>query len=102
MQKKVKITVAPLWVGVVSFFQADGISRMQNKMENEMTATVKEIETKQNVSIMAGRGGKVHTGWKLAGGQLIMTCGCACSFTTHLRLTDLEPTCKNSLKRTNV
>jgi hypothetical protein len=26
MQKKVKITIAPLWVGVVSFFQADGIS----------------------------------------------------------------------------
>jgi len=37
MQKKVKITIAPLWVGVVNFFQADGISRMQNKMENEMT-----------------------------------------------------------------
>jgi hypothetical protein len=26
MQKKVKITVAPLWVGVVSFFQADGMT----------------------------------------------------------------------------
>jgi hypothetical protein len=59
-------------------------------MENEMTATVKEIETKQNVSIMAGRGGKVHTGWKLAGGQLIMTCGCACSFHHTLAVNGLR------------
>ena len=42
MQKKVKITIAHLWVGVVSFFQADGISRMRNKMENEMKTITDE------------------------------------------------------------
>jgi molybdenum-dependent DNA-binding transcriptional regulator ModE len=45
MQKKVKITIAPLWGCVVNFFQADGISRMRNKMENGMnTVTEKARE----------------------------------------------------------
>jgi hypothetical protein len=49
MQKKVKITVAPLWVGVVNFFQADGISRMRNKMENGM----KNLNTEKTIEMTA-------------------------------------------------
>ena len=65
MQKKVKITVAPLWVGVVSFFQADGISRMRNKMENEMTKsetekTLIELEAKRDALLLDMRTCRGH------------------------------------------
>jgi predicted transcriptional regulator len=50
MQKKVKITIAPLWVGVVNFFRADGISRMRNKMENGMKYLTYRILSKNTVA----------------------------------------------------
>jgi DNA (cytosine-5)-methyltransferase 1 len=81
MQIKVKITVAPLWVGVVSFFQADGMTSdaeqngaFMNEHKFPYEWTLKDaVFTKDKGKVFScfACGGGSTMGYKLAGFDVI-------------------------------